>query len=58
MFSTVRRAIAALIHGVQPFLDGGIRVGQGRARGVPIALNGSLGVFIGNEALREAATAR
>jgi hypothetical protein len=54
IFSTVRRAIAALIHGVQPFLDGGIRVGQGEGRvECQIALNGSLGVFIGNEATPE-----
>jgi hypothetical protein len=58
VFSTVRRAIAAMIHGVQPFLDGGIRAGQGQGRvECQIALNGSLGVFIGREASPEAATA-
>lgn len=55
VFSTVRRAVAALIYGVQPFLDGGIRVGQGAGRvECQIALNGNLGVFIGNEASPEA----
>jgi hypothetical protein len=54
IFSTVRRAIAALIHGVQPFLDGGIRVGQGEGRvECQIALNGNLGVFVGNQASSE-----
>jgi hypothetical protein len=58
IFSTVRRAIAALIHGVQPFLDGGIRVGQGAGRvECQIALNGNLGVFVGNQASPES-TAR
>jgi hypothetical protein len=51
VFSTVRRAVAALIYGVQPFLDGGIRVGQGAGLAeCQISLDGSLGVFIGNEA--------
>jgi hypothetical protein len=51
VFSTVRRAVAALIYGVQPFLDGGIRVGQGAGLAeCQISLKGSLGVFIGNEA--------
>ncbi|HYI02219.1 peptidoglycan-binding domain-containing protein [Hyalangium sp.] len=56
IFSTVRRAVAALIHGVQPFLDGSIRVGQGLGRvECQIALNGSLGVFIGSQASPSAA---
>lgn len=51
VFSTVRRAVAAMISGVQPFLDGGIRVGQGAGRvECQIALNANLGVFIGKEA--------
>jgi hypothetical protein len=54
IFSTVRRAIAALIHGAQPFLDGSIRVGHGAERvECQIALNGSLGVFISNQASPE-----
>ncbi|KFE70227.1 hypothetical protein DB31_5269 [Hyalangium minutum] len=58
VFSTVRRAIAAMIYGVQPFLDGGIRAGQGQGRvECQIALNGNLGVFIGREATPEAADA-
>jgi hypothetical protein len=56
IFSTVRRAVAALIHGAQPFLDGSIRVGQGTERvECQITLTGSLGVFIGNQARPEAA---
>jgi hypothetical protein len=56
IFSTVRRAIAALIHGVQPFLDGSIRVDQGAERvECQIALGGSLGVFISKQASPEAA---
>lgn len=55
IFSTVRRAIAALIHGAQPFLDGSIRVGQGADLvECQIALNGSLGVFISHQASPEA----
>jgi len=55
IFSTIRRAIAALIHGAQPFLDGSIRVGQGAERvECQIALNGSLGLFISNQAPPEA----
>lgn len=58
VFSTVRRAIAAMIYGVQPFLDGGIRAGQGPGRvECQIALNGSMGVFIGREATPEASHA-
>jgi hypothetical protein len=55
IFSTVRRAIAAMIHGAQPFLDGSIRVGQGADRvECQIALGGSLGVFISSQASPEA----
>jgi hypothetical protein len=58
VFSTVRRAVAALIHGVQPFLDGGIRVGEGAGRvECQIGLSFSLGVFVGNEASPEATSA-
>ena len=58
VFSTVRRAIAAMIHWRTALPGRRHPCGPGpRTRGVPIALNGSLGVFIGREATPEAANA-